>query len=63
VRPGDVVITSGLGGVYPAGIPIGTVEQVLEQRQAGMREARVLPFVDVTRLEEVLLYPPEAVPE
>jgi len=55
VRPGDVVITSGLGGVYPAGIPIGTVEQVLEQRQAGMREARVKPFVNVMQIEEVLL--------
>ncbi|MCS6950509.1 MAG: rod shape-determining protein MreC [bacterium] len=55
VRPGDVVVTSGLGGVYPAGIPIGTVEEVMEQRQAGMREARVRPFVDAMRLEEVLL--------
>lgn len=63
VRPGDVVITSGLGGVYPAGIPIGAVEQVLEHRQAGMREAQVKPFVDVMRAEEVLLYPPEAIPK
>lgn len=62
VRPGDVVLTSGLGGVYPAGIPIGTVEEVIEQRQAGMREARVKPFVDVVRTEEVLLYPAKAVP-
>lgn len=61
VRPGDVVVTSGLGGVYPAGIPIGTVEEVIEQRQAGMREARVKPFVDALRLEEVLLVPGEAV--
>jgi rod shape-determining protein MreC len=60
VRPGDVVVTSGLGGVYPAGIPIGTVEQVLEQRQAGMREARVKPFVQVTQIEEVLLTRGEA---
>lgn len=63
VRPGDVVITSGLGGIYPAGIPIGTVEEVLEQRQTGMREAKVRPFVDTMRLEEVLLYPPEATPQ
>lgn len=60
VRPGDVVVTSGLGGVYPAGIPIGVVEQVMEQRQAGMREARVKPFVEVTRVEEVLLTRAEA---
>jgi rod shape-determining protein MreC len=60
VRLGDVVVTSGLGGVYPAGIPIGIVEQVMEQRQAGMREALVKPFVDVTRVEEVLLTRAEA---
>ncbi|GIV21814.1 MAG: hypothetical protein KatS3mg023_3565 [Armatimonadota bacterium] len=62
VRPGDVVVTSGLGGVYPAGIPIGTVEQVLEQRQAGMREARVKPFVQATQIEEILLTRGEAPP-
>ena len=60
VRPGDVVITSGLGGVYPAGIPIGTVEEVIEQKHAGMREARVKPFVDVLQIEEVLLTRGEA---
>lgn len=62
VRPGDVIITSGLGGVYPAGIPIGTVVEVLEQKQAGMREALVKPFVDPTQVEEVLLYREEALP-
>jgi rod shape-determining protein MreC len=55
VRHGDVVVTSGLGGVYPAGIPIGTVEEVMDQRQSGMREARVKPFVNVMQVEEVLL--------
>lgn len=55
VRVGDTVVTSGLGGVYPAGIPIGVVEQVREDLQAGMREARVKPFVDFLKLEEVLL--------
>lgn len=55
VRVGDVVVTSGLGGVYPAGIPIGVVERVREQLQAGMREALVKPFVHFWQLEEVLL--------
>ncbi len=63
VRVGDTVVTSGLGGVYPAGIPIGVVEEVREQRQTGMREARVKPFVEATRLEEVIIYPGKVVPE
>lgn len=62
VRVGDVVITSGLGGVFPAGIPIGAVEEVIEQRQSGMREARVKPFVEAARVEEVLLYRHEEIP-
>lgn len=62
VRQGDVVVTSGLGGVYPAGIPIGIVEEVMEQRQAGMKEARVKPFVEALRLEEVLLLQGEVSP-
>jgi rod shape-determining protein MreC len=27
VRPGDLLVTSGLGGVYPAGIPVGTITE------------------------------------
>lgn len=60
VRPGDRIVTSGHGGVFPPGLPVGVVVSIVE----GV--PRVQPFVDWHRLEyvEVLAYgagPPRAV--
>jgi rod shape-determining protein MreC len=52
---GDALVTSGTDGVFPRGIPVGKVTQ-LERTQHGLfQEARVIPAVDLTRLEEVLV--------
>jgi rod shape-determining protein MreC len=54
VKPGDLVVTSGIDGIYPKGFVIGTVETV--ERGAGpYHEIRVRPAVDFARLEEVLI--------
>jgi len=49
VQPGDQVVTSGNGGVFPPGLPVGVVIQADE---AGMR---VQPFVDWAHMEYVRL--------
>lgn len=56
VREGDEILTSGLGEVYPGGIPIGVVVRV-ERSTAGTVDLRALirPFVDFDRLEWVLV--------
>jgi rod shape-determining protein MreC len=46
---GERVITSGHGGIFPAGIPIGVVAAV------GERGVRVLPIADLSRLEHLRL--------
>jgi rod shape-determining protein MreC len=52
---GDPLVTSGTDGVFPRGLPVGKVTQ-LERRAHGLfQDARVVPAVDVTRLEEVLV--------
>ncbi|MFH0830748.1 MAG: rod shape-determining protein MreC [Parcubacteria group bacterium] len=51
VNQGDQVVTSGLGGDIPAGIPIGTVEAVESASNALFQVARLRPYVDVTELE------------
>jgi rod shape-determining protein MreC len=52
---GDALVTSGTDGVFPRGLPVGKVTQ-LERRGHGLfQDARVVPAVDVTRLEEVLV--------
>jgi rod shape-determining protein MreC len=61
VKPGDLVVTSGIDGIYPKGFVIGTVETV--ERGAGTyHEVRIRPAVDFSRIEEVLvvLTPPPA---
>lgn len=56
VKPGDVLLTSGLGGVYPPGYPVGVITSV-EQR-SGERFARVTarPLARLGREHQVLLY-------
>ncbi len=55
VNVGDVVVTSGLAGVFPKGLVLGTVYSV-EKKETGLfQEIRVSPAVDVTRLEDVLV--------
>ena len=61
VKLGDVVISSGLGGVYPAGLRIGRVSKVSLQRGSWEPYVEVKPFVDFSRLVEVLLIAPEKV--
>jgi rod shape-determining protein MreC len=54
VTPGDVVVTSGIDGIYPEGFVLGTVERVA--RGDGLyHEISVRPAVDFSRLEDVLV--------
>ncbi len=55
VAPGDLLITSGLGGVFPKGLRIGAITTVQEGGTPLMREARVEPAVDFGRLEQVFV--------
>ena len=57
VQVGDVIISSGLGGIYPKGIPIGKVIVVSEEQDHLSRYALVKPFVSFAKLEEVLCLP------
>lgn len=52
---GDVVITSGLGGVYPKGIVIGDVTAVDDRRGELYPRITVTSRVPISRVEEVLV--------
>jgi rod shape-determining protein MreC len=54
VKIRDRVLTSGLGGIYPKGIPIGIVETVGNEKNGLELFAAVRPFVNFSKLEEVL---------
>ena len=55
VRVGDVLITSGLGGVYPKGLRIGEISEVPDPGARLLGAAIVEPAVDYGRLEQVFV--------
>lgn len=55
VSVGDLVITSGVGGVFAKGLPIGTVTMVKKAQYGIFQTVTVQPAVNVARLEEVLV--------
>ena len=50
LEPGDIVVTSGIDGIYPKGILVGTVTEVFVE---GEINAVISPSVDFMHLEEV----------
>ena len=52
---GQVIITSGIGGTFPKGIPIGRIVDVSDEPTGLFKTAMVVPFADLNRLEEVLV--------
>ena len=55
VEVGDRVVTAGVGGVFPSGIPLGTVSEVRSKRRGMFQEIEVAPVVDFGRLEMVFI--------
>ena len=56
VKEGDRVISSGLGGRYPKGIPIGVVTNVLQEKRDPVFQSIYLKsLVDFVDLEEVFV--------
>ena len=58
VQVGDVILSSGLGGVYPKGVRIGTVVAVQPKPYGLFHEIAVQPVVDLATLEEALVLTP-----
>lgn len=58
IKENQVVVTSGLGGVFPPGLRVGYVMEVKVEPNGLMQQAQVMPFVDFDRLEEVLVLKP-----
>lgn len=55
VAPGDLVVTSGLGGELPAGIPVGRIGAVHTVEYGRYQEVEVLPAVDFGSMRTVLV--------
>lgn len=52
---GDTVVSSGMDGVFPKGLVIGRIDDIVKQESGIFQEVTVQPLVDFERLEEVLI--------
>ena len=59
VSPGDPLVTSGMGGVYPKGYPVGTVVKIEREPGELFMEAKVKPKADLSRLGYLLVVLPQ----
>ncbi len=56
IKEGDLLVTSGLGGVYPEGYPVAVVTSVGLSDNQSFAEVKAKPLVDFARLRYVLMY-------
>jgi rod shape-determining protein MreC len=52
---GDIVVTAGLSGNFPKGLMVGEIRKVEKAGQGIFQYAELVPSVDLTKLEEVLI--------
>jgi rod shape-determining protein MreC len=55
VQEGDRVVTSGLVGGFPRGLPIGTISRIVKEEGDLFQAADIVPDVEFEKVEEVLV--------
>ena len=55
VKPGDLLVTSGLGGVFPAGYPVATVTGIKRDPVLLLTQVRARPLATLERDREIML--------
>lgn len=55
-RKGDQVITTGLGGVFPANLLVGTVQEVVPEQSGKSSSAVILPGADPRTVKHVFIF-------
>ncbi len=55
IELGDIVVSSGLDGVFPKGLAVGYVSAIIKPKSGIFQEVAVTPYVDFEKLEEVLI--------
>jgi len=66
VNVGDLVVTSGVAGVFPKDLHVGRISKVTKRTYGLYQEVEVTPLVDFSSLEDMLVIlspPPPAAPK
>ncbi len=53
IKKEDIIITSGLGGRYPEGFPVGTIKKISREVGNTFLEVEILPFANLKTINEV----------
>ncbi|MFO1436070.1 MAG: rod shape-determining protein MreC [Gammaproteobacteria bacterium] len=63
IRVGDLIVSSGLGGRFPSGYPVGEVSKVVRTPGVPFAKITVTPSAQLARTQQVLLLWPEEKPK
>ena len=56
LEPGDMIVSSGMGGIFPKGIPVGSIVGLDEEEEMGIKmRAKLEPAVDLKKVSEVFV--------
>lgn len=55
IKEGELVITSGTGGIFPKGLIVGQIEKVVSSETEVFKKVRLEPMVDFDKLEQVFI--------
>jgi rod shape-determining protein MreC len=55
ISVGDIVVSSGLDGVFPKGFRVGRISEIVRQNAGIFQKVSVTPYVDFEILEEVFI--------
>ncbi len=55
VQVGDLLVTSGMGGIFPKGLPLGLIESVEKDQFGLFQQVKASPTIDFSLLEEVMV--------
>ena len=61
IQVGNTIASSGIGNIFPKGLPIGTVMEVKKEKYGIIQEVIVQPSVNFSSLEEVMIVHPKRV--
>ena len=54
-KPGDTIVTSGFSAIFPAGVPVGTIENTFKQKGENYNSVQVRLFTNFGALNEVMI--------
>ena len=55
IQKDDIVVTTGVGGMYPKGLALGVVEEVRQDEGSTSQYAVIKPYDDIAELRDVLI--------